>query len=108
MASDSGLGQLGDMILEDVPCHFTGVRTRPSLDLIVVVCGQYSAWSRTSSTSSIGSLLMRKILSQRMVLVDGNWVMSNSAVACSRDCLLGAILDILERQQDCYLVPVGV
>lgn len=92
MALDSGLGQLGDRISDDVSRHFTGVRTRPSLGLIVVVWGQYSAWSRINSTISRGTLLSRMVLSQRMVLTDGNLLISNSTVVCS----LGTILDFKE------------
>lgn len=97
MALDSGLGQLDEKISEEVPRHFTGVRTRPSLGLTVVVCGQYSAWSRTNSTSSSGSLLMRKDLNQMMILIVGNLLISNSIVPCSRDCSLGTILAIFEK-----------
>lgn len=98
MALDSGLGQLLDTISEDVPRHLTGVRTSPSLGLIVVVCGQYSAWSRINSTSSSGSLLRRNVLSQKMALIDGNLLMSNSTVVCSIDCSLGTIFDMSENQ----------
>lgn len=103
MASDSGLGQLGDWISEDVPRHFTGVRTSPSLGRIVVECGQYSAWSRINSTISSGSLLIRKVLSQRIVLIDGKLLMSNSLVVCCTDCSLDTIFDIFEKCSETLL-----
>ena len=105
MVSDSGLGQLGEEISDEVPRHFTGVRTRPILGLTVVVRNQYSAWSRTKSASSTGSLWMRSLFTQIIVLADGNLLTSKSTVVCSMGCSLGTSFDILEDKPELLISP---